>query len=289
LDLFVLLGRRHRQRGVRGEHLPDRLAVLVERVRLLGVQVQRAQGVLLQEQSERHHAAHPRLGDGAGREQRPALLSEQVGGDEYPVLSDGVQARTLARGVLDLVDLTRDLAGRRGGVELRLIDDGDPRVVAALDRGHRQTDHLLQRRLRRRLRLQGTGYLSDRLRKAAVHVVLHDITLSGRTCVVLNMRVAQDKQSLVTAEPGRPTRPAPVRPSRDEHRSPPSAPRRARMPGSKTVSKIHFADLPQLSTHGARGHSAIVVRVSSAGRHARPRPEEDDRPLIGRGVTASGT
>ena len=196
----MLLGRRHRQRGVRGEHLPDRLAVLVERVRLLGVQVQRAQGVLLQEQSERHHAAHPRLGDGAGREQRPALLSEQVGGDEYPVLSDGVQARTLARGVLDLVDLTRDLAGRRGGVELRLIDDGDPRVVAALDRGHRQTDHLLQRRLRRRLRLQGTGYLSDRLRKAAVHVVLHDITLSGRTCVVLNMRVAQDKQSLVTAE-----------------------------------------------------------------------------------------
>jgi len=66
-------------------------------------------------------------------------------------------------------------------VELRLIDDGDPGVVAALDRGHRQIDHLLQRRLRRRLRLQGTGYFSDRLRKATVHVVLHHMTLSGRT------------------------------------------------------------------------------------------------------------
>jgi hypothetical protein len=146
MDPFVLLGRRHRQRGVRGEHLPDRLAVLAERVPLLGVQVQRAQGVLLQEQPERQHAAHPRLSDGAGRERRPALLSEQVGGDEHPVLPDGVQARTLTRGVLDLVDLTRDLAGRRRGLELRLIDDGDPSFIAALDRGHRQIDHLLQRR-----------------------------------------------------------------------------------------------------------------------------------------------
>jgi len=177
----VLLGCRHRQRGVRGEHLPDRLTVRAERGPLLGVQVERAQSVLLQEQPERQHAAHPRLGDGAGREQRPALLSEQVGGDEHPLLSDGVQARTLTRGVLDLVNLTRDLAGRRGGVELRLLDDGDPGFVAALDRGHRQIDHLLQRRLRRRLRLQGTGYLSDRLRKAAVDLVLHQMTLSGRT------------------------------------------------------------------------------------------------------------
>jgi len=202
LDPFVLLGRRHRQRGVRGEHLPDRLAVLAEGAPLLGVQVERAQGVLVQEQPGRQHAAHPRLGNGAGREQRPALLSEQVVGDEHPVLPDGVQARTLTRGVLDLIDLTRDLAGRRRGLELRLGDDGDPRVVAALDRGHRQIDHLLQRRLRRRLRLQGTGYVSDRLRKAAVELVLHHMTLSGGTRSVRMLGFALP-HLLVTAATGR--------------------------------------------------------------------------------------
>jgi len=49
--------------------------------------------------------------------------------------------------------------------------------------------------------------------------------------------------------------------------------------GTNTVSKIHlFVDLPQPSTDEACRHSAVVVRVSSAGRHARPRPDhEDDR------------
>jgi hypothetical protein len=75
-------------------------------------------------------------------------------------------------------------------VELRLIDDGDPGVVAALDRGHRQIDHILQGRLRRRLCLQGSGYLSDGLRKAAVHLVLHHMTSSGRTWSVRMLGLA---------------------------------------------------------------------------------------------------
>jgi len=48
--------------------------------------------------------------------------------------------------------------------------------------------------------------------------------------------------------------------------------------GTETVSKSHlFADLPQPFTDEACRHSAGVVRVSSAGRHARPRHDEDDR------------
>jgi hypothetical protein len=70
-----------------------------------------------------------------------------------------------------------------------------------------------------------------------------------------------------------------VRPTRDEHRSPPSPPRRG--PNSPRhqdgLEGPPVADLPQPFTDGACGHSAVVVRVSSTGRHASPRPDEDNR------------
>jgi hypothetical protein len=101
----------------------------------------------------------------------------------------------------------------------------------------------------------------------------------GVDCVVLNKRVAQDKQSLVTAEQDgqRAVHPCVQHETNIEVRL--RLPVEARMPrGTKTVSKIHlFADLPQPFTDEACRHSAGVVRVPSAGRHARPRPDEDDR------------
>jgi hypothetical protein len=96
---------------------------------------------------------------------------------------------------------------------------------------------------------------------------------------VLNKRVAQGKQSLVTAEQDgqRALHPCIQHETNLEVRL--RLPVEPRMPrGTKTVSKIHlFVDLPQPSTDEACRVSAVVVRVSSAGRHVRPRPDEDDR------------
>jgi len=98
--------------------------------------------------------------------------------------------------------------------------------------------------------------------------------------VVLNKRVAQGKQSLVTAEQDgqRALHPCIQHETNLEVRL--RLPVEPRLPrGTKTVSKIHLCvDLPQPSTDEACRPSAVVVRVSSAGRHARPRPDhEDDR------------
>jgi len=108
-----------------------------------------------------------------------------------------------------------------------------------------------------------------------------DITLDWEVidCVVLTKRVAQDKQPLVTAEQDG-QRALHLRVQHEtniEVRL--RRPVEARMPhGTETVPKIHlFGDLPQPFTDEACRHSAGVVRVSSAGRHARPRPDEDDR------------
>jgi len=107
-----------------------------------------------------------------------------------------------------------------------------------------------------------------------------DITLDWEVidCVVLNKRIAQDKQPLVTADrtANAPcTCPSNTRRTSKSAFAAPSKPEGAR---TETVSKIHlFPDLPQPFTDEACRHSAGVVRVPPAGRHARPRPDEDDR------------
>jgi hypothetical protein len=143
-----VLGRaeQHRERVLLGQApkamitpMANRGGVLVERLHVARVQVQRAERVVLEEQPERQHAAHAGLLDGAVAEVRPALVVGEVVGQEHLVFGDGVQARALSDLVLDGVHPGRDLVGGGDGVDGAVsVHEGDRGVVAAVDRLHRR-------------------------------------------------------------------------------------------------------------------------------------------------------
>ncbi|MBC3190942.1 hypothetical protein H7X46_07685 [Pseudonocardia sp. C8] len=83
----------------------------VERVRLVGVEIQCAGGVLGGEQPKRQHAGHRQfVGDPAGEPRPTLIIPEIVDGVDGAVL-DRAQARALAELMLEHMDPVGDLAG----------------------------------------------------------------------------------------------------------------------------------------------------------------------------------
>ena len=126
-----------------GQHQPDLLGLGAERVRLRGVEVQRAQILIFDEQLQRQHRPHPVLNGGGGEPRPPPVCGQVVRADRRLLLHRG-QARPLAGGVLQLVDPFHQFirCRRRAHLFPALGNHGETGVSAALgalqagDMGH---------------------------------------------------------------------------------------------------------------------------------------------------------